>query len=194
MVHEPAPKGSGMRLDTNSGTSGETVAERPVRKRKRAAREGGDQSGSQRRRSRAQARANGNGTGRATGNGARKMAVPLQGATALEGDGLTPEQIRRLERRLLDERQRALRTLWAKRMDMEDHRSAGSLDEVELDIRMAERHSEFLSLIDDALHRLRESPDDFDVSVVSGARIPFERLDMVPWTRRLTEEVGHGYD
>jgi RNA polymerase-binding transcription factor DksA len=62
---------------------------------------------------------------------------------------------------------------------------------VELDIRMVERHSEFITLIDEALQRLRQSPGDFDVSVVSGARIPFERLEMVPWTRRLTEEVGH---
>lgn len=103
--------------------------------------------------------------------------------------GLTDAQIQRLQQRLLEERAKAVRAIWVKRGDMEDHRARGELDELEWDIRMAERQTEFIALIEDALRRLRESPHDFDVSVASGERIPYERLELVPWTRRLTEEA-----
>lgn len=177
-----------MRLDTDSRTSQETLTERARKGRNRRRPSTGDGHA-------------GNGRKRANGKGADGVArAAKNGAPAVDprqGDqsrGLTADQITMLEKRLHDERARAIRTLWAKRVDMEDHRDAGTLDEVEFDIRMAERHSEFIGLIDDALRRLREAPEFFDVSVVSGARIPFERLEMVPWTRRLTEEVGSAHD
>lgn len=102
---------------------------------------------------------------------------------------LTPDQIKRIEQRLLQERELALRTLVGTRTDIQRHRISDMRKE-EMDIHLAERHSEFLALIDSALRRLRESPADFHLSVVSGRPIPFERLEMVPWTRRLTNEMG----
>jgi RNA polymerase-binding transcription factor DksA len=168
-----------MRLDSDTGTSSDTTTERPGRARNRA--------------NPSQKPSSANGRGRAVTNGARLPAPrgPLDANGGARDRTLTGAQIERLEQRLLEEWKRAVRTLWAKRVDIEDHREVGDLDKVELDIRMVERHSEFITLIDEALQRLRQSPGDFDVSVVSGARIPFERLEMVPWTRRLTEEVGH---
>lgn len=108
------------------------------------------------------------------------------------GRALTAWQVQRLHQRLLEERANAMRAIWVKRADMEDHRARGELDELEWDIRMAERHGEFIVLVENALRRLRESSDDFNVSEISGKRIPFERLEFVPWTRRLTEETDPG--
>lgn len=115
-------------------------------------------------------------------------ATPPQQEESVVRRGLTDAQIRRLQHRLLEEREKAVRAIWVKRGDMEDHRARGELDELEWDIRMAERQTEFIVLIEDALKRLRESPHKFDISEASGARIPYERLELVPWTRRLTQE------
>jgi len=171
--------GSEMRLDSDTGASRDATTERPGRARKRA--------------NPSQKPSSTNGHGRAATTGARLPAP--RGPPGANGEArdrtLTRAQIERLEQRLLEEWKRAVRTLQAKRVDIEDHRDVGALDKVEMDIRMVERHSDFITLIDEALQRLRQSPGDFDVSVVSGARIPFQRLEMVPWTRRLTEEVGH---
>lgn len=116
-------------------------------------------------------------------------AATQEAVGATPAGALTPEQIRRIEQRLLKERETALRTLVGTRTDIQRSPIADMRKEA-LDIHLAERHSEFISLIDDALLRLRESPEDFHLSVVSGAPIPFERLEMVPWTRRLTSEMG----
>lgn len=105
------------------------------------------------------------------------------------GRAITASQVQRLKQRLLDERAKAMRAIWVKRADMEDHRARNELDKLEWDIRMVERQGEFIALVENALHRLRESPDDFNVSEISGKRIPYERLEFVPWTRRLTEEI-----
>ncbi|MEX2471214.1 MAG: hypothetical protein WEA34_03490 [Gemmatimonadota bacterium] len=121
-------------------------------------------------------------------NGAMEAPPPQQEESVVRR-GLTDAQIRRLQHRLLEEREKAVRAIWVKRGDMEDHRARGELDELEWDIRMAERQTEFIVLIENALKRLRESPHSFDISEASGARIPFERLELVPWTRRLTEEA-----
>lgn len=117
---------------------------------------------------------------------------------------LSEAQVARLEQRLLEERRSAVRMLRNTRRDMghdepwrEDLTRTpthladqGSDAQKELfDIQNAERHSELLTLIDNALRRLRESPADYDVSIVSGERIPFERLELVPWTRVLAEEI-----
>lgn len=127
-------------------------------------------------------------SGKTTRTDALQATPPQQEASRVPR-GLTDTQIRRLQHRLLEEREKAVRAIWVKRGDMEDHRARGELDELEWDIRMAERQTEFIVLIEDALKRLRESPHSFDISEASGARIPFERLELVPWTRRLTAEA-----
>lgn len=118
---------------------------------------------------------------------------------------LSETQVARIEQRLLEERRSAMRTLRETRRDI-GHADAldigpagvplelteqGSEAQKEaLNIQTAERHSELLELIDGALLRLREHPDQYDVSAVSGRRIPFERLELVPWTRVLAQETG----
>lgn len=162
-----------MRLDPSSTNSTETTTERPGRKRARR-------------------------KGQREKNPASRVSSPrmddiprtsVEGSDSVDRRDLTSTQIQQLQQRLLEERAKAMRAIWVKRADMEDHRARGELDELEWDIRMAERQAEFIVLIEDALRRLRESPHDFDVSEVSGGRIPYERLELVPWTRRLTEEA-----
>lgn len=118
---------------------------------------------------------------------------------------LSETQLARIEQRLLEERRHAMRTLQEARRDI-GHADApdigpagvplelaeqGSEAQKELlSIQTAERHSELLELIDGALVRLREHPEEYDVSAVSGRRIPFERLELVPWTRVLAQETG----
>jgi RNA polymerase-binding transcription factor DksA len=155
-----------MRLDPGSTNQTDTAAERSSRKRARRK----------------------DGRDKAMTNGVRG-GVAEQRTDSVGRGGLTQVQIQRLQQRLLEERAKAMRAIWVKREDMEDHRARGELDELEWDIRMAERQTEFIVLIEDALRRLREAPHEFDVSEVSGGRIPFERLELVPWTRRLTEEA-----
>lgn len=116
---------------------------------------------------------------------------------------LTQSQVARLEERLLEERASTAQTLRELGMDIEGTAmsdgdlsripthladQASDVQEEEMDIQIAERNSRLLALIDDALARLRESPETFDVSAVSGRRIPFERLEIVPWTRVLPDE------
>lgn len=149
-----------MRFETNSTHSTESTTE-PRRKRKRS-------------------------EDRKQTTAARGTASP---AEPVVGHAITASQIRRLRQRLQEEREKAMRAIWVKRADMEDHRARGQLDELDWDIRMVERQGAFIVLVENALRRLRESPDHFNVSEVSGKRIPFERLEFVPWTRRLTEET-----
>jgi RNA polymerase-binding transcription factor DksA len=66
---------------------------------------------------------------------------------------------------------------------------ASDVQDEELDTIVAERESDRIEAIDDALRRLREEPETFDVSAISGTRIPFERLDLIPWTRVLADEA-----
>lgn len=116
---------------------------------------------------------------------------------------LTKTQIEEIERRLLEERKDA-----AKTVDEMDHEietdaesdgdisrfpthmadMASDVQEEEMDIEIAERQSERLTMIDEALTRLREEPEKYDISIVSGRTIPFERLRFVPWTRVLADE------
>jgi len=159
-----------MRLDPGFTSSTETT-ERPGRKRAR----------------RTEPREEKPATGVASPPDMRRSSEA--GSDSAVRRGITDTQIHCLQQRLLDERAKAMRAIWVKREDMEDHRARGEFEELEWDIRMAERQAEFIVLIEDALRRLRASPYDFDVSEVSGKRIPYERLELVPWTRRLTEEA-----
>jgi RNA polymerase-binding transcription factor DksA len=116
---------------------------------------------------------------------------------------LNKDQVARLERRLLEERDRTVRILRQLGSEivnesmsdgdlsaMPTHMAdqASDLQEEQVDVALANQHGERLAAIDDALRRLREAPQDFDVSEVSGARIPFERLELLPWVRLLTSE------
>jgi len=113
---------------------------------------------------------------------------------------LSTEQRKHLERRLLDERSRALELLndfVAERSENTEQEEASNLSAVplhpadlgtdtmdsELDATNATRVSRELAEIDAALERLYSSPDDFGRCEETGEDIPFERLDMIPWAR-----------
>ena len=107
--------------------------------------------------------------------------------------------LEQIERRLLEERDRTLESLQqAIEEESEGQReSAGELSrmpthladaasdtqEAEKDLANANRESRQLTLIDDALRRLREDPDAYTTCERCGARIEVERLELVPWTR-----------
>ncbi|HUG00556.1 MAG TPA: hypothetical protein VML95_01700 [Longimicrobiales bacterium] len=61
--------------------------------------------------------------------------------------------------------------------------------EREMDQLLAEHQTALIERIDEALTLLREEPKAYGVSRVSGEPIPFERLDLVPWTRVLADEA-----
>jgi len=112
---------------------------------------------------------------------------------------LTTEQRRYIEKRLHDERARALQLLngiVADRSSSSEQEGAGdvslmplhpadlgtdTMDE-ELDESNATRVSRELTQIDAALERLYKSPAQFGLCD-DGREIPFERLDIIPWAR-----------
>lgn len=114
-----------------------------------------------------------------------------------------------LERRLLEERGRTLENLQqAIEEESEGQReSAGELSrmpthladaasdtqEAEKDLANANRESRQLTLIDDALRRLREDPDAYTTCERCGNHIEGERLELVPWTR-LCASCARGTD
>ena len=57
------------------------------------------------------------------------------------------------------------------------------LAERELAASLAAQASETLRDIDAALRRLHREPERFGVCEETGAEIPFERLDIIPWAR-----------
>lgn len=113
---------------------------------------------------------------------------------------LTAAQRKILERRLRDERERALgslnRTL-AERASASEQDRAGDLtllplhpadlgtDEIdtELDVSNATRISQELAEIDAALERLYAAPEQFGTCEDTGEQIPFKRLEIIPWAR-----------
>jgi RNA polymerase-binding transcription factor DksA len=112
---------------------------------------------------------------------------------------LTDDQRRHLERRLREERERALTivrrydeqrgtSLTAADGDISSYpfhladRGTDSFDQ-EMTTQLAERASRELEEIDAALRRLYESPERFGLSETTGEPIPFERLDLIPWAR-----------
>lgn len=117
---------------------------------------------------------------------------------------LTPQQRRVVERRLQEERERALRTLnrsvAESAGDTEQDRS-GDLTTVplhpadlgtdtmqaELDASNATRTSREFAEIEDALERLYAKPDRFGICEDTGQQIPFERLEIIPWARTCLE-------
>jgi len=112
---------------------------------------------------------------------------------------LTNEQRRYLEKRLQDERERALQLvnrIVADRSGESEQDASGDLtlmpfhpadlgtDEIDeaVDESNATRASQELAEIDAALERLYQSPAKFGVCD-DGREIPFERLDIIPWAR-----------
>jgi RNA polymerase-binding transcription factor DksA len=58
-----------------------------------------------------------------------------------------------------------------------------------MEVIMAQRASQELQEIDEALHRFYEEPERFGICENTGKPIPLERLDLIPWTRTC---VGSG--
>jgi len=97
--------------------------------------------------------------------------------------------------RLLEERQAILRRLDRYRSEMPGegrgiNRVALHMADVgsetmqeSLDAAFASRDTRTLAQIDDALRRFYRDPAKFGVDERTGAPIPFERLDIIPWTR-----------
>jgi DnaK suppressor protein len=113
---------------------------------------------------------------------------------------LTATQRKYLEKRLLDERARAQRTLSRsvnENADGDEQDRSGDLTSMplhmadlgtdtmqqELDASNATRVSRELAEIDAALERLYQTPDKFGRCEDTGKDIPFARLDMIPWAR-----------
>lgn len=110
---------------------------------------------------------------------------------------LTAQQRKHLEKRLREERVRALELLnriVADRSSESEQDAAGDLTlmpfhqadlgtdtiDQELDESNATRVSQELTEIDAALERLYKTPEKFGVCE-DGREIPFERLDIIPW-------------
>jgi DnaK suppressor protein len=113
---------------------------------------------------------------------------------------LSPDQLTYFEKRLQEERARALRDLnrsVAEQSDESETARDGDLSstpfhladrgtdtmQAELEASLATRVSQELAEIDAALERLYRSPEKFGVCEDTGRDIPFERLDAIPWAR-----------
>lgn len=122
---------------------------------------------------------------------------------------LTPAQRAHLERRLQEERSRALaalnRTVGEHAGATEEERSGDvsaapthqadlgtDTMQEEIEASDATRVSQQLVEIEDALDRLLRTPERFGLCEDTGEPIPFERLDIVPWARTCAraEEPG----
>ena len=113
---------------------------------------------------------------------------------------LSPTQMKHLEKRLLEERSRALRTLSRsvdERAGGDEQDRTGDLTSMplhmadlgtdtmqqELDASNDTRVSRELAEIDAALERLYQTPDKYGVCQDTGKPIPLARLDLIPWAR-----------
>ncbi|HET9684207.1 MAG TPA: TraR/DksA C4-type zinc finger protein [Gemmatimonadaceae bacterium] len=121
---------------------------------------------------------------------------------------LTDKQRTHLEKRLRDERERALsslnRSVETTSRESEEDR-AGDLTNMpfhqadlgtdtmqeELDASNATRISRELAEIDAALERLYRDPQRFGICEKTGEPIPFERLDIIPWARTCNGDENH---
>ena len=119
---------------------------------------------------------------------------------------LTAAQRQHLEARLHEERERVMRDL--RRSDEErsvsESERSGDVSHLpfhladigsetydqEMEMVMAQRASEELRAIDDALRRFYETPDRFGICEDTGEPIPFERLDIIPWARTCSREAA----
>ena len=117
---------------------------------------------------------------------------------------LTEKQQKHLERRLHEERERVVRDLNRLVGDLSDgteqdrssdltkipfHMADRGTDTIETEIAAsnATRESRELEEIDAALERLVKAPERFGICEDTGEKIPFERLDVIPWARTCSE-------
>ncbi len=113
---------------------------------------------------------------------------------------LSASQRKQIERRLLEERSRAQRTLSRsvdEQADGDEQDRSGDLTSMplhmadrgtdtmqqELEASNATRVSRELAEIDAALERLYQTPDKFGICEDTSKEIPFARLDIIPWAR-----------
>ncbi len=113
---------------------------------------------------------------------------------------LTPTQLKHLEKRLHEERERLLAQLndFAATESSEDSETlAGDIskfpthsadlgtdvNEEEVEASISTRVSAELVEIDAALDRMVTSPETFGLDEQTGKPIPFERLDIIPYAR-----------
>jgi DnaK suppressor protein len=112
---------------------------------------------------------------------------------------LSESQRKHIQKRLMEERERALRDLNRSQADAEEGEleRTGDLSESpthladrgtetedeEIQASLANREIAELADIDAALERLYKHPDRFGQDERTGKDIPFERLDLIPWAR-----------
>jgi RNA polymerase-binding transcription factor DksA len=113
---------------------------------------------------------------------------------------LTAQQRKHLEKRLHEERNRAislLNRIIADRTGSSDQDQSGDLTSMplhqadlgtdtinrELDESNATRISLEINEMDIALEKLYKTPDKFGICENTGEDIPFARLDIIPWAR-----------
>lgn len=117
---------------------------------------------------------------------------------------LTDAQREHLGGRLREERERVRSALAHYSADLDDTQqdASGDLSKMpfhpadegtdtfdrELDAQEASRLTNELHAIDDALERLYRAPSEFGRDERTGADIPYERLELVPWTRRAIDD------
>jgi DnaK suppressor protein len=116
---------------------------------------------------------------------------------------LTKDELAHLERRLHEERARALRSLGLWDQMAKADRESGDSDLAAYTDHMADQGTEamerekaalfatkegrYLYRIEDALRRLYNDPDNFGVCQATGSPIGFERLDALPHARYCIE-------
>jgi DnaK suppressor protein len=119
---------------------------------------------------------------------------------------LTNDQRDHLAKRLRDERQRVLRALGRYNEDLgtSEQDATGDLTKYpfhqadegtemfdrELEAQESSRLTTELEEIDAALERLYHSPNEFGRDERTGKDIPFDRLDVIPWTRTTVDGTG----
>ena len=117
---------------------------------------------------------------------------------------LKKTQLKKIEKLLIEERERALRILNRAVEDSAgEQERAGDLSSVplhladrgtdtmqdELDASNATRVSRQLVEIDAALERLYQTPEKFGICEDTGEEIAFERLEIIPWARTCEQQL-----
>lgn len=116
---------------------------------------------------------------------------------------LTKKQLAHIEKRLLQERSRALKNLgfWDEEAKLGREQSDSALQfysdhmadqgteamEREKAALFATKEGRYLYRVEDALRRLYDDPDNFGKCKATGKQIAFERLDAVPHARYCIE-------
>ena len=131
------------------------------------------------------------------------MASAAQTAQNGKGPVLSQEQLEHIEKRLLQERKRALRSLGMFDLIAKLDRASGDSDLAAYTDHMADQGTEamerekaalfatkegrYLYRIEEALRRLYNDPDNFGRCHGTGKPISFERLDALPHARYCIE-------